>query len=154
MRIWHIALAAILTISCSIAYAQTSGTSTAAAPTIVTMDTTKWTPGTGMMKGADVAVLSGDPTKAGYYAIRLRLPPNTTFAPHYHADTEHVTVISGTVYFGMGDKVDRANAKGFGPGTYAAVPANMHHYAFTKDEAAIVQVDGVGPATMTAAGKM
>jgi hypothetical protein len=30
----------------------------------------------------------------------------------------------------------------------------MHHYAFTKDEAAVVQVDGVGPATMTAAGKM
>jgi quercetin dioxygenase-like cupin family protein len=152
MRIWHLALATILTISCGIAYAQTSGA--AAAPTIVTMDDTKWTPGTGMMKGADVAVLSGDPTKAGYYAIRLRLPPNTTFAPHYHGDTEHVTVISGTVYLGLGDKVDSANAKAYGPGTYAAIPANMHHYAFTKDQAAIVQVDGVGPASMTAAGKM
>jgi quercetin dioxygenase-like cupin family protein len=154
MRIWHLALAAILAMSCTIAYAQTSGTSAAAAPTIVTMDDTKWTPGTGMMKGADVAVLTGDPTKAEYYAVRLRLPPNTTFAPHYHGDTEHVTVISGTVYLGLGDKVDAASAKAFGPGTYAAIPANMHHYAFTKDQAAIVQIDGVGPASMTAAGKM
>lgn len=153
MRIWHLALAAILTISCSIAYAQTSGTA-AAAPTVVTMDTTKWAPGTGLYKGADIAVLTGDPTKAGYYAVRLRLPPNTTFAPHYHGDTEHVTVISGTVYFGMGDKVDAASAKGFGPGTFAAVPASVHHYAFTKDEAAIVQVDGVGPMSVTAVGKM
>jgi quercetin dioxygenase-like cupin family protein len=154
MRIWHLALAAILTISCGIAYAQTSGTSAAAMPTIVTMDTTKWTPGTGMMKGAEVAVLTGDPTKAGYYAIRLRLPPNTTFAPHYHGDTENVTVISGTVYLGLGDKVDASSAKGYGPGTFATIPANAHHYAFTKDEAAIVQVDGIGPASMTAAGKM
>jgi hypothetical protein len=30
----------------------------------------------------------------------------------------------------------------------------MHHFAFTKDEAAIIQIEGVGPASMTAAGKM
>jgi quercetin dioxygenase-like cupin family protein len=152
MRFWHFGAAVILALSYAVASAQMTGT--AAAPTIVTVDDTKWMPGTGMMKGADVAVLTGDPTKADYYAIRLRLPPNTTFAPHYHGDTEHVTVISGTVYLGLGDKVDTASAKGYGPGTFAAIPASMHHYAFTKDEAAVVQVDGVGPATMTAAGKM
>lgn len=153
MRFWHFAAALVLATSYAAASAQTAGTG-AAAPTIVTVDDTKWMPGSGMMKGADVAVLTGDPTKAGYYAIRLRLPPNTTFAPHYHGDTEHVTVISGRVYLGLGDKVDKANAKGYGPGTFAAIPATMHHYAFTKDEAAVVQVDGVGPATMSAVGNM
>jgi quercetin dioxygenase-like cupin family protein len=154
MRIWHFALAAVLTISSGVALAQTSGTSAMAAPTIVTMDNTKWTPGTGMMKGADVAVLFGDPTKAGYYAIRLRLAPNMTFSPHYHGDTEHVTVLSGTIYLGVGDKVDAASAKPYGPGTFAAIPANMHHFAFTKADAAIIQIEGVGPASMTAVGKM
>jgi quercetin dioxygenase-like cupin family protein len=153
MRIWHVALAAILTLSCGIAFAQTSGTSTAAAPTIVTMDNTKWTAGTGMMKGTDVAVLSGDPTKAGPYIVRVRIPANTNLPAHYHGDTENVTVISGALWVGVGDKADPANMKELSPGTFVSVPANLHHYAMTKTPT-VIQIEGVGPMTMTAAGKM
>lgn len=148
MRIWHLALAAVLTMSCGIAYAQTS-----AAPTIVTMDTTKWTPGTGMMKGVDVAVLYGDPTKPGPYGIRLKIPANTTLPAHYHGDTENVTIISGTLYVGVGDKADAASAKPLGPGTFVSIPANLHHFALTK-EPTVVQIEGVGPASMKAVGSM
>ena len=95
MRLLHLALAAVLALSYGIASAQTGTTAAAGAPTIVTMDDTKWMPGTGMMKGLQVAVLSGDPTKSGPYVVRLRIPANTTLPPHYHGEAENVTVISG-----------------------------------------------------------
>ncbi len=151
MRIWHFALAVVLTISGGIAYAQT--TTAPAGPTIVTLDNAKWTPGTGMMKGVDIAVLYGDPTKAGPYIVRVKIPANTNVPAHYHGDTENVTVISGALWVGMGDKADPANMKELGPGTFVSVPAGMHHSAMTKIPT-IIQIEGNGPMTMTAVGKM
>jgi quercetin dioxygenase-like cupin family protein len=154
MRIWHLALAAVLTLSCGIAYAdQTSGTSAAAEPTIVTMDNAKWTPGTGLLSGTELAVLHGDPAKAGPYVLRLRIPANTNLAAHFHGDTENVTVISGALWVGVGDKSDPAKAKELGPGTFVSIPAGLHHYAMTKTPT-VVQIQGVGPMSMTAVGKM
>jgi quercetin dioxygenase-like cupin family protein len=151
MRIWHFVLATVLAMSCGIAYAQT--TTAPAGPTIVTMDTTKWTPGTGMMKGVDVAVLYGDPTKAGPYIVRVKIPANTNLPAHYHGDTENVTVLSGALWVGVGDKADAASMKELGPGTFVSMPANMHHYAMTKTPT-VIQIEGTGPMSMTAAGKM
>lgn len=143
MRYLHFVLAALIAISYGIASAQTP-------PTLVSANDIKWTPGTGMMKGVDVAVLMGDPTKPGPYVIRMRLPANTKFPPHYHGDTENVTVISGNVWVGLGDKIDEASMKELGPGDFASLPANVHHYAMTKDAPAILQIHGVGPSSMTA----
>ncbi len=148
MRFWHLAAAAILAMSCGIASAQTT-----ASPTIVTMDSTKWTPGTGMMKGVDVAVLSGDPTKSGPYVVRLRIPANTNLPPHYHGDTENLTVISGALWVGLGDKFDASKLMELGPGTFASLPANVHHFAMTKTET-IVQIHGMGPSSMSAVRNM
>jgi uncharacterized RmlC-like cupin family protein len=155
MRFSYVILAGILALSSGIALAQQMNPAGAAAgPTIVTMNDVKWTPGTGMMKGVDVAVLMGDPSKPGPYVVRLRMPANTKFPPHYHGDTENVTVISGNVWVGMGDTFNESSMKQFGPGDFASIPANMHHYAMTKDSPAVVQLNGTGPFTMTAAGKM
>lgn len=151
MRFSYLALAAILTISYGAASAQTTGA--AAAPTIVTMDDVNWTPGTGMMKGLDVAVLAGDPSKNGPYVVRLRIPANTNLPPHYHGDVENVTVISGALWVGLGDTFDASKLKELGPGTFASIPANVHHYAMTKTET-IIQIHGIGPSSMMAVGKM
>lgn len=153
MRFSYLALAALLTVSYGAASAQANAAGTAAMPTIVTMDDMKWTPGTGMMKGLDVAVLSGDPSKSGPYVLRLRIPANTNLPPHYHGDIENVTVISGALWVGLGDTFDASKLKELGPGTFASIPANVHHYAMTKTET-IIQIHGVGPSSMTAAGKM
>jgi uncharacterized RmlC-like cupin family protein len=143
-----------MAISYGVASAQTTGTQAAAMPTMVTMNDLKWMPGTGMMKGVDVAVLMGDPTKAGPYVVRLRMPANTKFPPHFHGDVENVTVISGNVWLGTGDTMDESSMKEFGPGDFVSIPANVHHYAMTKDSAAVVQIHGVGPSSMTAVSNM
>jgi len=153
MRLLHLALAAVLALSYGIASAQTGTTAAAGAPTIVTMDDTKWMPGTGMMKGLQVAVLSGDPTKSGPYVVRLRIPANTTLPPHYHGEAENVTVISGALWVGLGDKFDQSALKELPAGTFVSLPANVHHYAMTKTET-IVQIHGMGPSSMSAVGGM
>lgn len=154
MRFSYVVLAVILTMSSGVALAQQMNAGGAAtAPTIVTMDDVKWAPGTGMLKGADVAVLSGDPSKPGPYVMRLRIPANTKIPPHFHGDTENVTVISGALLVGLGDTFDASKMKELGPGAFVSVPANLHHYAMTKAET-IIQIHGMGPSSMTAVGKM
>jgi quercetin dioxygenase-like cupin family protein len=156
MRLWHLAMTAALALSYGIAPAQTMNAapgSAAAGPTIVTLEDTKWTPGTGMMKGVDVAVLSGDPSKSGPYVVRLRIPANTKLPPHFHGDTENVTIISGALWVGVGDKYDESKMQQLGPGAFVSVPANLHHYAMTKTET-VIQIHGVGPESMTAVENM
>jgi len=95
-------------------------------------------------KGAMVSVLSGDPHKPGPFVIRLMAPPNYTIPPHWHSKAESLTVISGMLYLGDGDQLDRAKAHALIPGGFHYLPARAHHYAFTKS-ATIVQIHGEGP---------
>src|SRR4051794_26523997 len=100
----------------------------------------KWGPAPAAFpKGAQLAVLSGDPMKEGMSTIRLRFPANYAVGAHHHPTDELVTIISGQLSLGMGDKLDRAKAKTLTAGGYAVAPAKMNHYGFTRG-GAIVQV--------------
>lgn len=112
----------------------------------------QWMPGTGGLKGTMVAAMVGDPMKSGPYAVRLKIPPNTTLGAHYHGDAENVTVISGTLYVGLGDKVDKNKLTALNAGAFVHLNAGVHHYALTKDDGAVIQINGQGPMTMTAVG--
>ena len=62
----------------------------------------KWGPGPGFLPpGAGFAVMQGDPSKAGVYTVRLKLPNGYQFPSHFHPTDEHVTVLSGTFLVGM-----------------------------------------------------
>jgi len=111
-----------------------------------------WMPGTGQMKGAQIAALSGDPSKAGPYVVRVKVPPNTTFGSHYHGGAENLTVISGTFYVGLGDKVDKNKLTALRAGAFAHVDKGVRHYALTKDDGAVIQINGEGPMTMMMVG--
>ena len=99
-------------------------------------------------KGASFTVMSGDPSKAGLFVVRLKMPAGYKIAPHWHPTDEHVTVLSGTFALGMGDKFDKATMKDLPAGGYALLPAEMRHYALAKTEAT-VQVHGMGPFALT-----
>ncbi|HWN97854.1 MAG TPA: cupin domain-containing protein [Blastocatellia bacterium] len=105
----------------------------------------KWGPAPpSLPKGAQLAVLSGDPGKAGPFVIRLKVPAGYKIAPHWHPTDENVTVISGTFALGMGEKFDQAALKEVPAGSYGMLPAEMRHFAMAKT-AATVQVHGMGP---------
>ena len=99
-------------------------------------------------KGAQMAVLEGNPSGTGYYTVALKMPDGYKVMPHWHPKTERVTVISGDFHAGMGDKMDEAGAKDFPPGSFVSIPPHMHHYAFAKGET-VVQVSGPAPFKLT-----
>jgi len=99
-------------------------------------------------KGAQFAVLSGDPSKSGPFTIRLKAPAGYKIPAHNHPTAERVTVISGDFHFGMGDKLDETKAERLGSGGFVDLPARMNHYAFMSTET-IVQIDSEGPFAIT-----
>ena len=106
-----------------------------------------WGPAPPMVPpGAQIAVLSGDPTKAVPYSVRLKFPANYAIPAHSHPTDENVVVVSGALTFGMGDKLTRAATanKTLQAGGYALMPANMNHFAYTAAETTIV-LYGQGP---------
>jgi len=98
--------------------------------------------------GMSFMVISGDPGKPGSYVVRARMPAGYKIAPHWHPTDEHVTVLSGTFAFGMGEKFDKASMKALPAGGYALLPADMRHYAMATT-AATIQVHGQGPFVLT-----
>ncbi|MFN7983698.1 MAG: cupin domain-containing protein [Vicinamibacterales bacterium] len=100
--------------------------------------------------GAQLAVLSGDPTKAGPYSVRLKFPANYMVPAHSHPTDENVVVVTGAVTFGMGDKLMKTGAmnKTVSVGGYFLASAGMNHYAYTTQESTIV-LYGQGPVEFT-----
>jgi quercetin dioxygenase-like cupin family protein len=93
----------------------------------------------------DVEVLYGDPEKPGEpFVMRIRELPGGIIPPHRHPVDEHITVVQGTLYFGVGEKFDRGAMKELKAGSYAFIPKGSTMFGYTP-EAAIVQVHGVGP---------
>ena len=98
--------------------------------------------------GVKIAVLNGNPAQAGPFVIRLWFPANYQVPPHFHPVDENITVISGSVNLGHGEKFDKAQAKRYVAADYLRMPAQMRHFAFTTEEA-VVQIHSVGPTGYT-----
>ena len=96
-------------------------------------------------KGVESAVLIGDPTKPEVVVQRLKFPPNFQIAPHTHPYAEVVTVMSGSVGFGMGEKFDTAKGEIVKAGSVNVVPAKQSHFVWTGNEGGIVQIQFTGP---------
>jgi quercetin dioxygenase-like cupin family protein len=93
----------------------------------------------------DVEILYGDPNAVGEpFVMRIRELPGGLIPPHKHPVDEHITVLQGTLYFGVGEKFDHAAMKELKAGGYAFIPKGSTMFGYTP-EAAIVQVHGVGP---------
>ena len=122
-----------------------ASTSVQRAHVIQTVSEAQWGPAPPLLPaGAEIAVLSGDPTKSAPYAVRLRFPANYEIPAHSHPTDENVVVTSGSLFLGMGDKLDRTKGTPFTVGGFAVAPAGMNHYAYTKAVTTIV-LYGQGP---------
>jgi mannose-6-phosphate isomerase-like protein (cupin superfamily) len=112
-------------------------------------DALTWVPGPpSMPKGQMVAVLAGDPGKSGIFILRAKLPDGYVVPPHWHRQSEHLTVLSGQLHVGMGEKFDRSKGETIGPGGFVTMPANMRHYVWISGET-VLQVTSMGPFDIT-----
>ena len=94
-------------------------------------------------------VLAGDPSKPELYTTRVKIPANVKLLAHIHPESRNVVVLSGTFYYGYGDKFDEAKLNEMPAGTFFTEPANQPHFAWTKKGEVILQVTGVGPTGKT-----
>ncbi len=114
---------------------------------VITADEVVFKDDPAIPKGGQTAVLVGDQSKAEPIVLRGKLPPNYKIPPHTHSFSEVVTLLSGTLWNGMGD--DMLKGVMLRPGSVFTLPANHAHRIWTTDEEAIIQVQFTGPGGIT-----
>jgi quercetin dioxygenase-like cupin family protein len=109
----------------------------------------KWTDAPpSLPSGAQMAVVSGNPSSKGLFTIRLKMPADYGVPPHSHPADEIVKVVSGSLHYGMSDKMNVAEAKTLAAGRTVTMKAKMNHWVHAPSPA-VVQVSGRGPFQIT-----
>jgi quercetin dioxygenase-like cupin family protein len=105
----------------------------------------------GPLAGApETVVLYGDPSKPGLFVTRVKFSAGWKDMPHWHPDEARtVAVMSGTLYFGSGEKWDETKVKAYPAGTFYSEPPRSPHFTWAKDGEVIIQVTGIGPSGKT-----
>jgi len=149
MRYAVLVLAALLPGGALAAQKPQSPSTQPAQAHVFTPEQLSWGPAPAILPaGARLAVLDGDPSKAGPYTMRLEMPAGYRIPPHFHPADEHVTVISGAFQVGMGDTFDQGKLTTLSPGTFGVIPTGMRHFA-RADKATVIQLHGMGPWGLT-----
>ena len=105
----------------------------------------KWKPApSSLPRGAEAAILEGDPSRSGFFAMRIRFPDGYKIPPHWHPNQERVTVLKGTFHLGQGESFSADSARALPVGTYSTMPPGMRHFAFADGETEI-QLATIGP---------
>ena len=104
-----------------------------------------WKPFAAFPPSARLAVLVGEPLKAGSYTIRVLLPGGVKLMPHSHPEDRVYTVISGIFYIGLGDQFDVEKLQAYPPGSVIVLPSNTSHFHWAKSGEYITQVTAIGP---------
>ena len=121
---------------------------TPAEPTVHTTERLQWRDGPARLPGgAKMTVLDGDPAQAGSFTTRLKMPAGYKIMPHTHPVAERVTVISGSVFIGTGDKLDESTGRKLSAGDFVVFPKGSKHYAWATEEA-VIQIQSEGPFAM------
>jgi quercetin dioxygenase-like cupin family protein len=102
----------------------------------------------GLPAGAKFAVVSGDPGKEGKFTVQIKMPAGYAVPAHHHPTDERVSVLSGELSYGMGDKLDRDRAGTLNRGYHIVMQSGMNHWVFTRAPATI-QVSAMGPFQIT-----
>lgn len=114
-----------------------------------TADKINWQEEKILPKGAQSALLIGDPSKPGVFIAWLKFPANYPIPPHTHPFTEVITVLKGKLGNGMGEKFDKTNGEVLNTGDSFVLPAGHTHYVWTTDEETIVELIATGPWDIT-----
>lgn len=109
----------------------------------------KWRPAPpALPKGTMVAVLYGDPTKSGPFVTRTKFPAGAKIMPHTHPADENVTVLSGVLHIGFGDKFNPKKGIAIRAGGFIHNPAGTAHYAWFTTPT-VIQNNAMGPFGLT-----
>src|SRR5256714_12192072 len=105
----HPVMLTVVAVVCAAAFASRASAQTAATPSagpiVVHASGISWADGPpSLPRGAQFALLEGNPADAVPLTLRLKFPANYRIPPHSHAVLEHVTALSRTLTVGMHDQ--------------------------------------------------
>lgn len=145
----QIPLALGLTLIASSVAAQRPPSSAAEHVIVALPNKLTWAPAPKSLPGgAELSVVEGDPSKAGPFTMRLRMPDGYRIPPHFHPVVEHVTVLEGAFRVGMGERFDAAKMSELPTGTFAAIAPGVQHFAQAAGTT-VIQLHGEGPWSLT-----
>src|SRR3954469_5891487 len=104
-----------------------------------------WQPFAAFPRGAQLAVLVGEPSEPGPYVVRVKVPDGVRLMPHRHPEDRVYTVMSGVFYIGLGDQFDGDKVKAYPAGTVIVLPGNTSHFHWAKAGEYVTQVTAIGP---------
>ena len=104
-----------------------------------------WKPFAAFPPSVRLAVVVGQPSEAGPYTIRVRVPHGVKLMPHRHPEDRVYTVMSGVFYIGLGDQFDAAKLQAYPPGSVIVLPGNTSHFHWAKSSEYVTQVTAIGP---------
>jgi uncharacterized RmlC-like cupin family protein len=76
------------------------------------------------------------------------MPAGYKVPAHWHPTVENITVLSGVLQMGMGEKLDPSMATRLPAGGFMHLPARATHSVWTTQET-VIQVHGMGPFEIT-----
>ncbi len=104
-----------------------------------------WKPFAAFPPSVRLAVIVGNPSEAGPYTIRVRVPRGVKLMPHRHPEDRVYTVISGVFYIGLGEDFDSNKLNPYPPGSVIVLPGNTSHFHWAKSSEYVTQVAAIGP---------
>jgi quercetin dioxygenase-like cupin family protein len=100
----------------------------------------------GLPSALQIATLYGDPAKPGVFVQRIKFPAGLKLMPHYHPDSPRtVAVLSGTLYYALGEVWDESKLKPLPAGTFFTEVPKAAHFAWAKDGEVVLQLTSIGP---------
>jgi hypothetical protein len=102
----------------------------------------------GLPAGARVAVVHGDPSKAGPFTIRVDMPDGYQVKPHWHPTTERLSVLEGTLLVGDGREWSDKSLRPLRPGQGSTMAARHPHYVEAKGKT-MLEIRSTGPFEIT-----
>lgn len=97
------------------------------------------------IEGVENAAGVGNLEEKGLYAGFGRMSEGAVFPAHSHTDDRLTTVISGTMYYGVGEEFDEENMTAYPAGSVIFTPAGTPHVMWVQEGQAVIQESGDGP---------
>src|SRR4029434_6153085 len=97
----------------------------------------KWDDAKALPPGAKTSVIEGPLKEAVPFTFRVKQPADYKIPAHWHPGIEHVTVLSGTLNSGTGDKLDTTKTKALTPGSTVINQPKTNHFVWTGEETEI-----------------
>lgn len=103
-----------------------------------------WKENTAVLQGTQRAVVDGDPSSVGPFVLRFRCPDKYRIEPHFHPESEAVTVLEGILHAGVGETFDDNALTVVRAGGFLNLPKDIPHFGPCEGET-ILEIHAIGP---------